>query len=80
MQTATEQKLTLNYDEIAQAAWDIWQQEGCQHGRDQEHWLKAEQQLLAAKNGQGGKPLNSAATPRASAATVRRSATRPVAL
>lgn len=76
MQTATEQEPTLNCDEIAKAAWYIWQQEGCQHGQDQEHWLKAERQLLAAKNGQSGGPLNSPAKRRASPAAVRRSAAR----
>jgi hypothetical protein len=76
MQTAAEQKPTLSHDEIAKAAWDIWQQEGCPQGRDQEYWLKAEQQLLAAKNGRNGRALNSAVKRRASHAAVRRTATR----
>ena len=72
MRTTTEQQQTLNHDEIAKAAWLIWQQEGCQHGRAQEHWIKAEQQLLAAKNGQSGGAVNSPAKRRASPRAVRR--------
>ena len=70
--------MTLNYDEIARVAWGLWQAEGCPQGRDQEHWLKAEQQLLAAKNGQNGKPLDSTAQPKVSARR-RRSGARQAA-
>jgi len=75
MQTATDQQQTLGHDEIAEAAWLIWQQEGSQQGRDQECWLKAEQQLLAAKRKQSGGVPNSAAKFRALPAAVRRLAT-----
>jgi hypothetical protein len=73
MQTTEQQ--TLNHDEIAKAAWLIWQQEGCQQGRALEHWVKAEQQLLAAKNGQSGGAVNSPAKRRASRAAARCAAT-----
>ena len=33
-------------EEIALSAYRIWLQEGCPHGRDHEHWLKAREQLL----------------------------------
>ncbi len=29
-------------DEIKLIAYRIWEEEGCQHGHDFEHWLKAE--------------------------------------
>jgi len=29
-------------DEIKLIAYSIWEEEGCCHGRDVEHWLKAE--------------------------------------
>ena len=36
-------------EEIALAAYRIWLQEGCPHGRDREHWLKAREQLVARR-------------------------------
>ena len=36
-------------EEIALSAYRLWLQEGCPHGRDREHWLKARHQLLDAK-------------------------------
>lgn len=36
-------------EEIALGAYRIWLQEGCPHGRDWAHWLKAKEQLIAAK-------------------------------
>lgn len=36
-------------EEIALGAYRIWLQEGCPHGRDKEHWLKAREQLISAK-------------------------------
>jgi hypothetical protein len=32
-------------EEIAARALELWQQAGCPHGRDQEHWYEAERQL-----------------------------------
>jgi hypothetical protein len=29
------------HEEIARAAYQLWQAQGCPHGRDQEHWLRA---------------------------------------
>jgi hypothetical protein len=49
MKTQSEQKAALSHDEIANLAWQLWEQEGSQHGRDQEYWFRAEQQLLAAR-------------------------------
>ena len=36
-------------EEIALTAYRIWLQEGSPHGRDREHWLKAREQLFAAR-------------------------------
>jgi hypothetical protein len=33
------------HDRIASAAYHLWQQEGCPHGRDREHWYMAVEQL-----------------------------------
>ena len=39
-------------EEIALCAYRIWLQEGCPHGRDREHWLKAREMLLSARAGE----------------------------
>jgi predicted CoA-binding protein len=36
-------------EEIALGAYRIWLQEGCPSGRDQEHWLKAREKLIAER-------------------------------
>ena len=36
-------------EEIALTAYRLWLQEGCPNGRDREHWLKAREQLIAAR-------------------------------
>jgi hypothetical protein len=36
-------------EEIALGAYRIWLQEGCPHGRDREHWLKARKQLVSGR-------------------------------
>ena len=30
---------------VERRAWEIWQNEGCPHGREVEHWLQAEREL-----------------------------------
>jgi hypothetical protein len=42
--------VSINHHEIAQLAYLNWQKAGCPSGRDQEHWLEAEQQLKATKH------------------------------
>lgn len=34
--------------QIAARAYAIWQRHGCLHGRDQQDWFQAEQELLEA--------------------------------
>lgn len=48
MNAINEPSPALNHDDIANLARQIWQSEGGQPGRDQEYWLKAERQILAA--------------------------------
>lgn len=36
-------------EEIALSAYRIWLQQGCPHGRDKEHWLKAREQLISVR-------------------------------
>jgi hypothetical protein len=31
--------------DVAARAYELWQQSGCLHGKDQEHWFRAEQEL-----------------------------------
>ena len=37
------------HEEIARRAYEIFEERGRPHGRDQEHWLEAEAQLKAPK-------------------------------
>jgi DUF2934 family protein len=39
--------LTLSHDAIAMRAYEIFLRDGAPHGRDVEHWLKAESELRA---------------------------------
>lgn len=45
------------HDEVARLARQIWESEGCQSGKDQEYWLKAEAQLRATRQTRSTKPL-----------------------
>jgi len=36
----------LAHDAIAQRAYELFMQEGFEHGRDLEHWLRAEAEVL----------------------------------
>ena len=61
MKSKTEKKPAIPHDEIAALANQIWLAEGAQCGRDEEYWLKAEQQLQAARS-PGKGPAKSAVT------------------
>jgi hypothetical protein len=37
-------------EEIATSAYYLWEREGCPHGRDQEHWYNAIQEVRARRN------------------------------
>jgi hypothetical protein len=39
-------------EEIALCAYRIWLQQGCPHGHDKEHWLKAREHLISEKSEQ----------------------------
>lgn len=50
---------------IRERAYHIWLREGCPHGRDHEHWVKAQVELEAEARGNGAAPpLKKAAAPR----------------
>lgn len=38
-------------EEISKRAWEIWQSEGCPEGRQTEHWLRAEAEILSRAKG-----------------------------
>ncbi len=41
---------TSNLDEaIRRRAYELYEQEGCIHGRDQEHWLRAEAEVAGKR-------------------------------
>ncbi|MCV6599209.1 MAG: DUF2934 domain-containing protein [Alphaproteobacteria bacterium] len=37
-------------DKIRELAYQIWEEEGCPHGREIEHWNMAQQRLLEAES------------------------------
>ena len=49
--------MTITYEQIAQRAYEIWEREGKPEGREQEHWLLAEEELrqTGLKNQKGQK-------------------------
>lgn len=38
-------------DPIALRAYQIWQESGCPHGKDKEHWFRAEREVRATTTG-----------------------------
>ncbi len=42
------------HEEIARAAYHLWEQEGCLHGHDQDHWYWAIEQLKEARSRRSG--------------------------
>lgn len=40
---------SMNEQKIREYAYTIWQREGCPHGRDLDHWLAAERQIMTAR-------------------------------
>ena len=44
---ATIAAASTSRDSVAARAYQIWQQNGCPHGQDQQHWFQAEQELGA---------------------------------
>jgi hypothetical protein len=46
-------RITKKEAEIGLRAYRIWEAEGRPHGKDFEHWLRAEAELSAAKGGKG---------------------------
>jgi hypothetical protein len=47
------QTTPLRHDEIARRAYDLFVRDGAVHGRDMDHWLIAERQLLTEPPGAG---------------------------
>jgi hypothetical protein len=33
-------------DQIRRRAYELWEQSGWEHGRDSEHWVQAEQEII----------------------------------
>ena len=45
----------INPSEIAALAYQLFEQQGCPHGRDMDHWLEAEMLLLKSKEAKPAK-------------------------
>lgn len=39
--------MTITYEQICKRAYQIWEREDKPEGKDQEHWVKAEEELRA---------------------------------
>jgi hypothetical protein len=46
MEKQMTQKITTE-EKIRHRAYEIWLSQGCPHGRDREHWLAAEREMLS---------------------------------
>jgi hypothetical protein len=49
MSKKTTKRSYPSHEEISQLAYQIFEQEGCPHGRTMEHWLQAESILISAR-------------------------------
>jgi hypothetical protein len=69
---------TSTHDEVAQRAYQIWQDSGCPSGRDEEFWLQAEQQLLSDTESYAGGPASTSAVSRTRTENAARSIEFPL--
>jgi hypothetical protein len=47
----------ISEEAIRERAYHIWVREGCPHGRDHEHWVRAQVEIEAeARGGNGARP------------------------
>jgi hypothetical protein len=60
-------------ERIRQRAYAIWQSEGHGHGREEEHWHRAEREIAAEEAGSIGAPRSGKAAAEKSAAAIARS-------
>jgi len=70
------------YDEIAKVAYEIFEREGCLHGRHFDHWCEAEVIITTRYNDVDKKHQNKAETPKpkkkaAVKSAVKKSKTEP---
>jgi hypothetical protein len=47
---AESSEIHPTHDDISALAYAQWQADGCSEGTDEEHWLRAEQELTAGAN------------------------------
>ena len=80
MKNTTSLQTKLSQGEIAQKAYEIWQTSGCPVGRDLEHWLQAERQLVAFGHQGDGRAENTVVKRRALSATGKHSNGQPVVI
>lgn len=60
-------------EEVRKRAHEIWEQEGRPHGKDAEHWDRAEREVMAATSGK------KTAAPKKTAARAKSGAAKPAA-
>ena len=52
--------MTITYQDISKRAFEIWEQQGKPEGKEQEHWLQAEEELRTeGLKKQKGRKINS---------------------
>jgi hypothetical protein len=69
---------TSTHDEVAQRAYQIWQDLGCPSGRDEEIWFQAERQLLGENEAFAGGPASTSAVNRIRTETAARTINFPL--
>jgi len=66
------QPTATNHDEIARLACQLWQKEGCQSGRDNEYWLRAERHLRAVSQHENAPSVSASKTRKDSASMAKK--------
>jgi hypothetical protein len=46
----------FSQEQVSLRAYELWEQEGRPHGRDQAHWFEAERQVQSLKSGENAAP------------------------
>jgi hypothetical protein len=65
------------FDEIAQVAYELWEKNGCIHGRDIEYWCEAESIIVTRLQPIEGEKPKKAKAPRKAAAKPTTKARKP---
>lgn len=75
--TTSQKPPTVDQDKIARLAWQLWQSEGGESGRDEEYWLRAERQLRAISQPENNQPIDAAMKRKIAPANEKKAAIHP---